>query len=165
MANAKQRAYTPIEANWLARDGEQWRVNIPTRTVCGHKVFPHYEYGGVQGAYRAAVKFQNKMLKQLEWERDFYRKNGEWPEGEKLHMRNKTGVTGVSRYVIPNRYEKPLVQYHAAWGPMHNRKRYFVSTAQYPESECFRLAKLAIEHKTLHPETLLKFKKSKQRRK
>lgn len=149
----------PIEGDWLARDGDQWRVNIPIKSTCGHKVFPYAEYGGVAKAYEQAAKFQRKMLTLLEQERDFYRKHGvEMEGGNKLHMRNRTGVTGLAKTVKPNRYEKPLIEYRAAWGPMTNRKYYIVSTAQHPESECIRLAKLALEYKTTHPETLLKLK-------
>lgn len=166
MAKAQRKSVKAIEGDWLARDLDQWRVNIPVRTQCGHKVFPYSEYGSAAKAYEAAAKFQAKMLKLLEFERDFYRKHGEYPEGEgRLHMRNKTGVRGVSRTVIPNRYEAPLVQYVAQWGPVRNRKYYQVSTAQHPESECLRLAKLAIEHQTTHPETLLKIKPKKKRSK
>jgi len=165
MAKA-QKKIKPIEGDWLARDGDQWRVNIPVKTTCGHKVFPYAEYGGIAKAYEQAAKFQRKMLTILEQERDFYRKHGVEMESEgKLHMRNRTGVRGLAKHVEPNRYDKPLIKYIASWGPVKNRKNYYVSTAQYPETECIRLAKLALEHQTMHPETLLKFNSKKRGKK
>lgn len=163
MAKLKRSNIRPIEGDWLARDGEQWRVRIPTHTRNGHKVFPFASYGGMQGAYKKARTFQAEMLKLLTSEKEYYAKYGEWPESEpKLHMHNKTGVRGVSKMVVPNRYQQPLIVYSAYWGPMRNRKRYSVSTAQYPETECLRLAKLAREYETTHPETLLKINKRKK---
>lgn len=162
---AQKKAYRPIEGNWLARDGEQWVVNIPTRTICGHKKFPHVDHGGVQGSYRAASKFQDEILKILEEEREFHRKHGEWPEGNKLHIRNRSGMRGVSKEVLPNRHEKPLIKYCAYWGPANKQTRVCFTTAHYSEDECKRLATLAREHKTTHPETILKLDSNKRKRK
>lgn len=156
--NTKLKNVRSIQGDWLARDGDQWRVNIPTHG--GHKVFPYTEYGGMTKAFQAADRFKTKMLKQYEEDLDYRRKHGELPDrGVKLNIRNRTGVRGLSRIVTPNRYLEPLIVYCASWGPIKNRSVVSFSTAQYPESECKRLAMLALEHKTKHPETLLKTKK------
>lgn len=156
----KKTNITNIQGDWLARDGNQWRVNIPTHN--GHKLFPFAEYGGTHKALVAADKFKRKMLKQYEADLEYKRKHGELPDrGPRLHLRNRSGVTGVAIKVTPRRYTDPLIEYVATWRVRGRIIQATFSTARYPEAECFRLAKLAREHKTKHPQTLLNAGKKK----
>jgi len=109
-----------INSEWLARDNNRYVVRIPTAGGSGN--FNFKEYGGSVNALNAAKKFQKKMLKQLEFDRDFHAKTGDYIAREHLHVNNKSGVTGVCRVVCPNGYQNPTIVWVAYWSDSNFKK-------------------------------------------
>lgn len=141
MAQPQRKSSTSrIAGDWLCRDTDSWRVLVPTPGGSGRFLFA--EYGGIQKALVAAQKFQAKAIHLLEQDRSYYAKHKEHIERPSLNIRNKSGITGVSRTIFPRLETKPLVVWQAAaWNPRLNRQvteRF--STANFPEDECKRRA-------------------------
>ncbi len=123
-----QTKITGINSEWLARDLNRYIVRIPTPGGSGN--FNFKEYGGSEHALKAAKKFQKRMLKQLQFDREFHNETGDYIAREHLHVNNKSGVTGVCRIIVPNGYQNPTIVWIAQW-PNSNGKtsqKYF-STA------------------------------------
>ncbi len=105
---------TGINSEWLARDNTRYIVRIPTANGSGN--FPFKEYGNSQNALKAAKKFQKKMLKQMEFDREFHNKTGDYIAREHLSVTNTSGINGVYRIICPNGYQNPRVTWCASWG-------------------------------------------------
>lgn len=111
---------TGINSEWLARDNNRYIVRIPTPGGSGN--FEFKVYGGSVYALNAAKKFQRKMLKQLEFDRAFHAKTGDYIAREHLHVNNKTGVPGVCRIVHPNGYQNPRIDWVAQWSDSNGKR-------------------------------------------
>lgn len=111
-----------INSEWLARDINRYIVRIPTAGGSGN--FDFKLYGGSVNALNAAKKFQRKMLKQLQLDREYHAKTGDYIERVHLHVNNKSGHTGVCRIVTPNGYQNPLITWKAFWIDASGKSRY-----------------------------------------
>lgn len=134
---------TRISGEWLCRDMDGWRVRVPTPG--GHNYFSFAEYGGNVKALNAARAFHAKMVRQLEKDREYYKKHGEMPEHETLNIRNRSGVPGCHRMVTPNLSGRPNITWFATWcknGRQH--KKGFSTFEHGDEATC---KKLAIEYR------------------
>lgn len=105
---------TGINSEWLARDVSRYIVRIPTANGSGN--FPFKQYGGSAAALKAAKKFQRRMLKQLEFDREFHAETGDYIAREHLAVTNTSGINGVHRVLVPNGYQNPNIRWCATWG-------------------------------------------------
>ncbi len=103
-----------INSEWLARDNNRYIVRIPT--PCGSGNFSFKEYGGSANALKAAKKFQRRMLKQLEFDREFHAETGDYIAREHLAVTNTSGIAGVHRIIVPNGYQNANIRWCATWG-------------------------------------------------
>lgn len=102
-----------INSEWLARDRDRYIVRIPTPGGSGN--FPFKVYGGSVKALHAAKKFQKTMLKQKQFDDEFFAETGDRIAREHLHVNNKSGITGVCRKVCPNGFQTPRIEWIASW--------------------------------------------------
>lgn len=103
-----------INSEWLARDVSRYIVRIPTANGSGN--FSFKQYGNSANALKAAKKFQRRMLKQYEFDKDFHAKTGDYIAREHLCVTNTTGYNGVYRQVVPNGYQNANIKWCATWG-------------------------------------------------
>lgn len=113
MTNAQLKV-TGINSQWLARDNNRYIVRIPTPSGSGN--FSFKEYGGSSNALKAAKKFQKRMLKQLEFDKEFHERTGDYIAREHLAVTNTSGITGVYRIIRPNGYQNATIMWCATWG-------------------------------------------------
>lgn len=102
-----------INSEWLSRDLTRYIVRIPTPNGSGN--FNFKEYGGSEKALKAAKVFQKRMLKQMQFDQNFYRETGDRIAREHLAVNNKSGITGVHRIVKPNGYQQATIVWLATW--------------------------------------------------
>lgn len=122
---------TGINSEWLARDKGRYIVRIPTPN--GSANFDFRDYGGSSvKALKAAKVFQKKMLKQLQFDKDYFSTNGERIERVHLHMNNRTGTTGVCRVVNPNGYQQPRIEWIAQWSDASGKRHSKVFSTANP---------------------------------
>jgi len=106
----------------VARDRDRFIVRIPTPNGSGN--FNFKDYGGSSlKALKAAKSFQKKMLKQLEFDRKYFKKHGEEVERVHLHVNNKSGYEGVCRVVYPNGFQNPRIVWKAYWSNGKGKQR------------------------------------------
>jgi len=103
-----------INSEWLARDNNRYIVRVPTPGGSGN--FDFRDYGGSSvKALKAAKTFQKRMLKQLQFDKEYFRETGEVVEREHLHVNNRSGIRGVFRVVSPNGFQNPRISWVASW--------------------------------------------------
>lgn len=101
-------------SEWLIRFANGYKVKVPTGG--GHKNFPLTEYNNSsEKAYSHALKFQKKMIKQLERDKKHFIDTGEKITHKCLSINNNSGHTGVHSITIPNRFSAPLILWIASW--------------------------------------------------
>lgn len=105
---------TGINSEWLARDNARYIVRIPT--PCGSGNFSFKEYGSSANALKAAKKFQKRMLKQYEFDKEFHAETGDYIVREHLAVTNTSGINGVHKIICPNGYQNPRIKWCASWG-------------------------------------------------
>lgn len=112
---AQARKITSISSRgeWIARDGNGYRVRVPCQG--GHGYFSIEEYGGSAKAHDAARKFHAKMEKQLQEDRKYEKKHGEKPHRFVLNIRNKSGYHAISKNVYPILDGSPRVTFTVSW--------------------------------------------------
>lgn len=98
---------------WIARDGNGYRVRVPCQG--GHGYFKIDEYGSSAKAHKAARAFHAKMEIQLKKDREYERKNGEKPFRHVLNIRNTSGHHGISKQVYPILDGSPRITYTVTW--------------------------------------------------
>lgn len=135
----KAAKVTHMQAEWMAREPDGWRVRVPTEG--GHKFFKMSEYGSSTKCYEAARKFQVEMYKQHQKDLEYKRKNGELPPRKTIYMTNRSGIRGVSRQVFPNLESSPRISYVVTWTEdWHGRRvaaaRSFNSNDYVNEAAC-----------------------------
>lgn len=129
-----------MQGDWMARDVDGWRVNIPCPGGSGF--FSFKEYGGSAKAYEAARKFQIKAYNQYKKDLEYKRKHGELPKRETLNIRNRSGYRGVCRNVHPRLDGPPRIEWIAYWQDSRGiqQSESFTTAAHIDEHTCKKLA-------------------------
>ena len=114
-----------------------WQVRLQRRGKRYGRYFSDGVHGGASGAFRAARRWRDELLRELE-------------EAEQIRIcalssRNQSGVVGVSRVTVATNgssYEF----WQATWSPEPGRRRTVkFSIRRYGDRKAFRLAVLARE--------------------